>query len=149
MHYNLRNSLNLSWGPYSPHNFDIGDLQQEETNMNADFSYTVSDAMNIAFGAEWREEKYTMYEGQKEAWMPGPWAMSHLLVNPESADTSNYTAPGLAANGMPGTSPDAAGAFDRQNTAFYVDAEYAMGDALLLQAAFRSCLLYTSPSPRD
>ena len=138
MHYNLRNSLNLSWGPYSPHNFDIGDLQQEETNMNADFSYTVSDAMNIAFGAEWREEKYTMYEGQKEAWMPGPWAMSHLLVNPESADTSNYTAPGLAANGMPGTSPDAAGAFDRQNTAFYVDAEYAMGDALLLQAAFRS-----------
>ena len=138
MHYNLRNSLNLSWGPYSPHNFDIGDLQQEETNMNADFSYTVSDAMNIAFGAEWREEKYTMYEGQKEAWMPGPWAMSHLLVNPESADTSNYTAPGLAANGMPGTSPDAAGVFDRQNTAFYVDAEYAMGDALLLQAAFRS-----------
>lgn len=138
MHYNLRNSLNLSWGPYSPHNFDIGDLQQEETNMNADFSYTVSDAMNIAFGAEWREEKYTMYEGQKEAWMPGPWAMSHLLVNPESADSSNYTAPGLAANGMPGTSPDAAGVFDRQNTAFYVDAEYAMGDALLLQAAFRS-----------
>ena len=138
MHYNLRNSLNLSWGPYSPHNFDIGDLQQEETNMNADFSYAVSDAMNIAFGAEWREEKYTMYQGQKEAWMPGPWAMSHLLVNPESADSSNYTAPGLAANGMPGTSPDAAGIFDRQNTAFYVDAEYAMGDALLLQAAFRS-----------
>ena len=138
IHYLLRNTLNLSWGPYSPHNFEIGDLQQEETNLNADFSYEVSDELNVAFGAEWREEKYTMYQGQKEAWMPGPWAMSHLLVNPESADSSNYTAPGLAANGMPGTSPDAAGEFDRQNTAFYVDAEYAMGDALLLQAAFRT-----------
>ena len=36
--------------------------------------------MNVAFGAEWREEKYTMYEGQKEAWMPGPWAMVHTLT---------------------------------------------------------------------
>ena len=69
---------NLSWGPNSPHNFDIGDLQQEETNWNADFTYPMGD-INLAFGAEWREEKYIMYEGQKEAWMPGPWAMVHLL----------------------------------------------------------------------
>ncbi len=138
IHYYLKNTLNLSWGPYSPHNFEIGDLQQEETNLNADFSYAVSDAINLAFGAEWREEVYTMYAGQKEAWMPGPWAMSHLMLNPESSDSSNYTAPGLAANGMPGTSPDAAGVFDRQNTAFYVDAEWAMGESLLLQAAMRA-----------
>ena len=59
--------------------------------------------INLAFGYEWREEKYTMYEGQKEAWMPGPWAMVHLLVDPETG--SNYTAPGVGANGMQGTSP--------------------------------------------
>ena len=47
-----------------------------------------------------------------------------------------YTAPGGTSNGMPGTSPDAAGAFARTNTAFYVDGEYDMGD-LLVQAAFR------------
>ena len=137
--YYLKNSLNLSWGPYSPHNFDIGDLEQAETNLNADFTYALSDAINLAFGAEWREESYTMFQGQKESWMPGPWANVALLNDPEiPGDSTVYTAPGLAANGMPGTNPDAAGVFDRQNTAFYADVEYAMGDALLLQFAARS-----------
>ena len=137
--YYLKNTLNLSWGPYSPHNFDIGDLEQAETNLNADFTYALSDAINLAFGAEWREESYTMFAGQKESWMPGPWANVALLNDPEiPGDSTVYTAPGLAANGMPGTSPAAAGVFDRQNTAFYADVEYAMGDALLLQIAVRS-----------
>ncbi len=137
--YYLKNTLNLSWGPYSPHNFDIGDLEQAETNLNADFTYALSDAINLAFGAEWREESYTMFAGQKESWMPGPWANVALLNDPEiPGDSTVYTAPGLAANGMPGTSPAAAGVFDRQNTAFYADVEYAMGDALLLQFAARS-----------
>ena len=137
--YYLKNSLNLSWGPYSPHNFDIGDLEQAETNLNADFTYALSDDINLAFGAEWREESYTMFQGQKESWMPGPWANVALLNDPEiPGDSTVYTAPGLAANGMPGTNPDAAGVFDRQNTAFYADVEYAMGDALLLQFAARS-----------
>ena len=139
LRYYLKHSLNLSWGPYSPHNFDIGDLEQAETNLNADFTYALSDAINLAFGAEWREESYTMFQGQKESWMPGPWANVALLNDPEiPGDSTVYTAPGLAANGMPGTNPDAAGVFDRQNTAFYADVEYAMGDALLLQFAARS-----------
>ena len=122
IHYYLRNTLNLSWGPNSPHNFVIGDLQQEETNWNADFTYPMGD-MNVAFGVEWREETYTMYEGQKEAWMPGPWATVHLLW---TLKLVNYTAPGLGANGMQGTSPAAAGVFKRDNTAFYADVEYDM-----------------------
>lgn len=134
--YYLKNTLNLSWGPYSPHNFDIGDLEQAETNLNADFSYPISDDINLAFGAEWREEEYTMLQGQKESWMPGPWADVALLTDPSTG--SNYTAPGLAANGMPGTGPDAEGVFARQNTAYYADVEYGLGDALLLQVAARS-----------
>ena len=136
IHYLLRNTLNLSWGPNSPHNFDIGDLQQEETNFNADFTYPMGD-LNVAFGAEAREEKYTMYQGQKESWMAGPWSTVHLLNDPEiPGDSTKYTAPGLAANGMPGTDPSAAGVWARQNTAYYVDVEYEMGD-LLVQAAGR------------
>lgn len=148
LHYYLKNSLNLSWGPYSPHNFVIGDLQQEETNLNADFTYSLSQSMNLAFGTEWREEAYTMYAGQKEAWMGGPWATVHLLIDPVAtaaavaesgnADTTvNYTAPGLAANGMPGTAPSAAGVFKRQNTAFYGDLEWDVSDELLIQVAAR------------
>ena len=137
IHYLLRNTLNLSWGPNSPHNMVIGDLQQEETNWNADFTYPMGD-ISLAFGTEWREEKYTMYEGQKEAWMAGPWALVHTLTYDSSGTDVNYgyTAPGLAANGMPGTSPDAAGVWARQNTAFYADVEYELGD-LLVQAAGR------------
>ena len=137
IHYLLRNTLNLSWGPNSPHNMVIGDLQQEETNWNADFTYPMGD-ISLAFGTEWREEKYTMYEGQKEAWLAGPWALVHSLTYDSSGTDVNYgyTAPGLAANGMPGTSPDAAGVWARQNTAFYADVEYELGD-LLDQAAGR------------
>ena len=138
LHYFLKNSLNLSWGPYSPHNFIIGDLQQEESNWNADFTYALSDAINLAFGLEKREEIYTMYEGQKESWMAGPWSMVHLLNDPAiPGDSTKYTAPGLAANGMPGTSPDAAGAFARQNTAYYADAEWDVSDDLLILVAAR------------
>tara|TARA_B100001146_G_scaffold27660_1_gene20789 strand:- start:499 stop:3165 length:2667 start_codon:yes stop_codon:yes gene_type:complete len=138
LHYFLKNSLNLSWGPYSPHNFIIGDLQQEESNWNADFTYALSDAINLAFGLEKREEIYTMYEGQKESWMAGPWSMVHLLNDPAiPGDSTKYTAPGLAANGMPGTSPDAAGVFARQNTAYYADAEWDVSDDLLILVAAR------------
>ncbi|HIA31211.1 MAG TPA: TonB-dependent receptor, partial [Candidatus Marinimicrobia bacterium] len=138
IHYYLKNSLNLSWGPYSPHNFIIGDLKQEESNLNADFTYALSDAINLAFGLEKREEIYTMYEGQKESWMAGPWAMVHLLNDPAiPGDSTKYTAPGLAANGMPGTSPDAAGEFARQNTAYYADAEWDLSDDLLILVAAR------------
>lgn len=147
IHYYLRNTLNPSWGPNSPHNFVIGDLQQEETNLNADFTYPMGD-INLAFGTELREEKYTFSQGQKEAWMAGPWATVHTLTYDSvgtAADGSDstiavnygYNAPGLAANGMKGTSPDEAGEFARQNTAFYVDAEYNL-DNLTVQAAFRS-----------
>ncbi len=137
LHYYLRNSLNLSWGPNSPHNFEIGDLQQEETNFNADFTYPMGD-LSLAFGTEWREEKYTMYVGQKEAWMAGPWALVHTLTYDSAGTDVNYgyTTPGLAANGMKGTSSNEAGEFARTNTAYYVDTEYNMGD-LLVQAAFR------------
>ncbi|MFQ5605529.1 MAG: TonB-dependent receptor domain-containing protein, partial [bacterium] len=133
--YTLNGSLNLSWGPDSPFVFDIGDLKQSETNYNADFSYPLSDDFNVAFGLEWREEVYQMFEGQKESWAPGPWSKVHLLTNPETGE--KYTPPGLVANGMRGTSRDEAGVFDRQNTAIYVDAEWDVSEDFLIQAAGR------------
>ena len=104
--------------------------------------FFLENSINLAFCAECREESYTMFACQKESLMAGPWATVHTLTY-DSAGTGNmvnygYTAPGSAANGMPGTSPDAAGVFNRTNTAFYADVEYALGEALLLQFAARS-----------
>ncbi|GIS53073.1 hypothetical protein Ct9H90mP29_01150 [bacterium] len=63
---------------------------------------------------------------KKLGWLDlGQWSSSSRPVAVQlsretgvSDTTVNYTAPGLAANGMPGTSPDAAGVFARQNTAY-------------------------------
>jgi iron complex outermembrane receptor protein len=64
--------------------------------------------------------------------------MVHLLNDPAiPGDSTKYTAPGLASNGMPGTSPDAAGVFARQNTAYYADAEWDLSDDLLILVAAR------------
>ncbi|MFV2006192.1 MAG: TonB-dependent receptor plug domain-containing protein, partial [Longimicrobiales bacterium] len=133
--YTLLGTLNLSWGPNSPFNFNIGDIKQKETNINLDFSYPVSEQFNFAWGVEWREEVYQMFLGQKEAWLAGPWASVGLLTDPVTGE--RYGAPGLAANGMPGTNPAAAGIFDRQNTAAYVDAEFDISEKFLLQVAGR------------
>ncbi|MEE9169217.1 MAG: TonB-dependent receptor, partial [bacterium] len=133
--YTLNGSVNLSWGPDSPFDFDIGDLRQSENNYNADFSYPVAENFNVAFGLEWREEIYQMFEGQKESWAAGPWAKVFLLEDPVNG--GNYAAPGLAANGMRGTSRDEAGIFERQNTAIYVDAEWDATEDLLIQFAGR------------
>jgi iron complex outermembrane recepter protein len=136
LNYTLLGSLNLSWGPNSPFDFNIGDLKQKETNVNLDFSYPASDVFNFAWGVEWREEVYQMFLGQKEAWLPGPWAKVNQLTNPETGE--KYGAPGLAANGMPGTNPAAAGIFDRQNWAAYVDTEWDATEKLLIQIAGRA-----------
>ena len=133
--YTLLGTLNLSWGPNSQFNFNIGDLRQEETNLNADFSYLASEVVNLAWGFEWREEVYQMFLGQKEAWLAGPWADVALLTDPVTGMA--YGAPGLAANGMPGTNPDAAGIFDRQNYAAYAEVEFDLTEQFLLQVAGR------------
>ena len=43
--------------------FDMGGYIQEENNFNLDFSLPVSDSLNLAFGAEAREEKFTTIAG--------------------------------------------------------------------------------------
>ncbi len=133
--YTLNNTLNPSWGFDSPQVFNPGDLKQRETNFNADFSYAASDVTNIAFGLEWREEAYTMYAGDRYSWDAGPWANVGVLINPATGE--NYGVPGNTSNGLPGTSPDAAGTWARQNWAAYVDVEWDLSDAFLLQGAVR------------
>ena len=55
--YKLTNSVNASFGPESPTEFDVGGLKQDERNLNADFVYNWNSGffpkpINIAFGAE-------------------------------------------------------------------------------------------------
>lgn len=135
INYKLNGSLNASWGPNSQFDFDPGDLQQEDMNVNLDLAYPLRDDISLAGGLELRQETYTMYEGDQQSWQAGPWAQVHLLTNP--ATGSNYAPPGTAANGFAGTGPGIAGEFTGSNWAAYVDTEWDVNDDLLFQVALR------------
>ncbi len=133
--YQLKNTLNPSFGPDSPRDFGVGDLTQKELNISADFSKPMSDTLNFAWGVEWREETYVMVESQLEAWSLGPWAGVGTLINPLTNDF--YAPPPLGSNGLSGTTADAAGSFSRDNYAIYADIEWLMSEAALIQSALR------------
>ena len=115
--YFLNNTINpdlgLVNGQPAQRNFDVGGYEQEEINLNADFSKRINDKLNLAFGAEWRQETYTAVAGE---------ASSYL---------------GAGSNGLKGISPDDAGSFDRDNVAVYVDLEQDVNEDLLVQYALR------------
>jgi iron complex outermembrane receptor protein len=93
--------------------FNVGGYKQSEINLNADFSYPVTDAVNLAYGAEWREETYTVIAGEPNASI------------------------GAGSSGFKGITEADSGAFDRDNFALYADVEHDVSDALLMQYALR------------
>ncbi|MGI9296020.1 MAG: TonB-dependent receptor plug domain-containing protein [Pseudomonadales bacterium] len=114
--YFLNNTLNPSLALVNGQpirNFDVGGYEQEELNVNADFSVPLGDTLNLAFGAEWREETYTAIQGE-----------------PNSFE-------GAGSNGFGGIQPQDSGEFDRDNIAVYADLEHDITEALLLQYALR------------
>ena len=133
--YTLNNSLSASWGPESQRDFRTGDIQESDRGVNADFSYPMSDSVNVAFGVEWREETWKADSGDTQSWVPGPWAEVGDLINP--ATGTNYSSPPIGSNGRAGFDGDSAGEFTRDNVAIYGDVEWDVSDALLLQFALR------------
>jgi iron complex outermembrane recepter protein len=114
--YYLNNTVNSGLtvdGVLGQRDFDMGGYEQEETNLNADFSMPLSDDVFLGFGAEWREETFTTLAGEAASLIsPGP-------------------------SGMTSVTPADAGEFSRDNIAVYVDAEYNVSDDLLVQGALR------------
>ncbi len=116
--YFLKNTSNRSLGPGNftdlpQTNFDNGGYEQKELNLNADFSVPLSDSLNLAFGAEWRDETYTAIAGEPTSYF------------------------GEGASGLKGVTADDGVAVSRDNVALYADVEHDISDALLLQYALR------------
>ena len=114
----LNNTINQSIGLGPDGNpaqrdFDVGDLEQEETTINADFSRQFTDSLHLAFGAEWREETFFVIAGE-----PSSWA-------------------GAGSSGFKGFEPQNAGEFSRDNYALYAEIEQDVSDAFLAQYALR------------
>ncbi len=123
--FHIYDTVNASLGPESPTVFDPGAYRQDDVGVNVDLSYPFSDRVNLAGGAEWRNERFEIGLGDEASWIIGP-----------------YAAQGFSAgsNGFPGFSPIAAGTWNRANAAVYGDLEvrgdddaWTLGSALRLE----------------
>ena len=120
--FHINNTVNASLLGSTPRNFDPGYYQQVDMNLNADFTYSLSENVNIAFGAEHRTEEFTVGAGQEESFIDGGYG-------DQGFSTSS--------NGFPGFPAATSGVFDRSNYAAYVEAEWDASDDLLVQSALR------------
>ncbi|MDE2795842.1 MAG: TonB-dependent receptor [Gemmatimonadota bacterium] len=103
--------------------FHPGIYDQQEQNLNLDLSYDYSDMVNIAGGAEFRNERFEIVPGDRPSWTEG------------SLATQGFT-PG--SNGFTGFGPLTEGVWNRNNFAGYLDIELSDPDnAWLLDVAGR------------
>ena len=120
--FHINNTVNASLLDMTPRDFDPGYYQQVDMNLNADFTYSSSETLNWAFGAEYRTEEFTVGAGQEESFIDGGYGSQGFSTS---------------SNGFPGFPAATAGVFDRSNYAVYVESELDASDDLLIQAAMR------------
>ena len=123
--------------------FDLGQNVQSETNFNLDMNYTMpvdafASDLNIAFGGEWRDERFETIVGEKNSWNAGRFAFQNV-------DGSNTYSDGvtplpnlsIGAHGFAGFSPEQAGYWGRSNYAVYTDLEADVTDSFTAGVAVR------------
>ena len=93
--------------------FDVGALKQQEINVNADFTRRLTDRVQLAYGAEWRKETFTVIAGEPNSYQ------------------------GAGSSGFKGLEPVNAGEFDRNNSAIYGEIEQELTDTTVVQYAVR------------
>lgn len=121
----IRNTINASLGPNTPRDFRPGAYQQTETVYDADFSYALpvdafASDLNVAFGAQYREEEFEITAGD-----PASFALGPLADQGFSSSSNGF-------GGFTASSTNS-----QESYALYVDLEADVTDALTLQGAVR------------
>ena len=120
----INNTINASLGPNTPRNFIPGGQEQTETVYNLDLSYGfevgLASELNIAVGAEYREEEFDLFAGDEASYVLGPLASQGF-----SSSSNGF-------GGFPRNT-----SAEQDNTAYYIDAEADVTERLTLQAAVR------------
>ncbi len=109
----------------SPSSFDAGGFSFRQSTTNLDFSRYfdgVAQGMNVAFGAEFRDENYKIFAGE-----PGSYIDADGLAFGGNAGSQGF--PGF----QPGDETDSS----RESYAAYVDVETAFTDRLTVDVAAR------------
>jgi iron complex outermembrane receptor protein len=142
----LANTWNPSRGPDGilggelQSSFETGSYIQSETNFNADFVYQLdvgafASPLNVAFGAEWRDEVFQVLVGEENAWQAGDFAFQS--DNFYSDGVTPMADLSIGSHGFAGFSPNQAGTFGRSNIAVYTEVEADLVENFTLAAAVR------------
>ncbi len=127
VNFYLANSLNPSYGPFSPTNFDIGAYKQREQQLNIDASKEIavshfSAPINLAWGLEYKHEGFEIEAGEQASWQDGGFSNQGFSIG---------------ANGFPGFQDSDAGEWSRDVVGVYTDAEFYITDDITLLTALR------------
>lgn len=114
-------TFNASLGAKTPTHFDDGGFSFLQNTTNVTFTKAIN-TLNLAFGAEYRYERYSIYAGEEASYT--------------NYDPSFNKATG--SQGFPGYRPSDEVAANRGNIAGYVDAEWDVTKKWLIGAAVRA-----------
>lgn len=128
LRFEVKNSLNNSLGLTSPTEFYAGTLEVTQNVLNADFSKALEVGLayplNLAFGAEWRGEKFNESQGEVTSYVNGGVPSANGSLLPGSQVFSGFK-------------PSDAGYFDRHSYSGYVDLEADLTDKFSVGVAGR------------
>ncbi|MGB1201609.1 MAG: TonB-dependent receptor plug domain-containing protein [Cognaticolwellia aestuarii] len=124
--FSLNNTLNPSLGLSTPVDFKTGGYTQLEKSFNFDIVKEIEagfdQPLNVALGAEWREESFEITAGEEASWKAGPFSPQGFNIG---------------SHGFKGFGPEAQGINTRRSYGLYADLEAQVTDDLLLGAALR------------
>jgi iron complex outermembrane receptor protein len=142
-HYYIKGTINASLEGASPTEFDAGGHSLIQNTLNFDFSKnykSVLNGMNLAFGAEYRTEKFNIFAGELGSYatydiaglpITNP-ATQIIPTDPISGDPR----PG-GSQGFPGYSPSNEVDKSRTNLSLYADSEFDLSENFLVSGAAR------------
>lgn len=142
-HYYIKGTINASLENASPTEFDAGGHSLSQNTLNFDFSKnykSVLNGMNLAFGAEYRTEKFNIFAGELGSYatydvngypVTNP-ATQTIPTDPVSGDPR----PG-GSQGFPGYSPANEVDKSRTNLSLYADSEFDVTENFLVSGAAR------------
>ncbi|CAM4154241.1 TonB-dependent receptor [Flavobacterium weaverense] len=137
--YSIENTVNSSMRESSPTVFDAGGLAFAQNTLNFDINRKI-DKLNIAFGAEYRNENFKINEGVPDSYnlydINGGIVTGTTANNIKVTDFFNAARPG-GAQVFPGFRPSNAIDKSRNSFALYTDLEYDVTEKWLVNGALR------------
>jgi iron complex outermembrane receptor protein len=140
--YGVENTVNASLRENSPTEFDAGGLAfaQNTTNFDMNRKFDVLEGLNVAFGAEYRHENFSINAGQPESYnlydINGGVVTASTPNNIKVTDFYGAARPN-GSQVFPGFRPANAIDKDRNSVAIYTDLELDVTDKWLVNGAVR------------